>query len=240
MINKLYTYIITADNGMSPCYDNNVYSLACCKPQIRRIIFKNYQNEIKNGTANIWVMGVRRDKTVGKAFIVYLSKITDIVKYEYYYCDNGKYVSRSDCNYRGIKTLEELPICTHKGDGILDKLLPELNAKKDNEHGEFKNINELNGFSKAKYDRIARDICGKAVLISEHFIHCSQIDKKDNFALTKLFGDCFNELLDGYKKNQRHYHSFDAWDDFKKTISKINFENSNRIICLDSNTCGCC
>lgn len=61
MANKLYSYVITIDNGKSPCYDNDIYTLACCKPQIRRMMYKS-ADRINSGEDNIWIMGIQRDR----------------------------------------------------------------------------------------------------------------------------------------------------------------------------------
>lgn len=33
---KVYVYVLTVDDGTAPCVDNGVFTLACCKPDIRR------------------------------------------------------------------------------------------------------------------------------------------------------------------------------------------------------------
>jgi hypothetical protein len=33
---KLYVYVMTCDDGTAPCIDNGLFTLSCCKPDIRR------------------------------------------------------------------------------------------------------------------------------------------------------------------------------------------------------------
>lgn len=239
---KLYSYIITADNGISPCYDDNIYTLACCKPQIRRMIYSLYKDEINSDNSDIWVMGVRRDReNNNRPFIVYLANITKVIKLEDYYNNSGIYASRKDCKYRGVKTVEDLPISMDSEDIRFKEYFPDIKALDDNEHSKFDNSEELYKLSKTKRKNVMKDICGRAVLLSSKFIHFSQVSKYDKYALTEMLKPCFSELLKEYAlKNQRHNHSFDNWKEFDKDIKKINFVSNGKIKPLDEKNCVCC
>lgn len=232
---KLYTYIITSDNGQSPCYDDGIFTLACCKPQIRRMILQNYSNGIKNKTDDIWLCGIQRDNR--NPFVVFLAKIDDVLRLEEYYGDNTLYSKRNDCHYRNIKTLtggngiKNLPVKLTKE--YIFKSCPDFKANPPNEHGEFKNYNEFcNKYSESKRDCIIRDVSGAGVLCSKQFIHCSCFN--DKFALTELLEPAFKDMLKDYKtKNRRCYHGFNKWNDFYKVIPKINLGKHDNIKVLN-------
>lgn len=234
---KLYTYIITSDNGQSPCYDNGIFTLACCKPQIRRIILQDYSKEVKNKTADIWLCGIQRDNK--NPFVVFLAKIDDVLKLEEYYGDNTLYSERNDCHYRNIKTIAnetvsgKLPVKLTAED--IFKSCPDFKAGNLNEHGGFENYNDFSQYTKTKRDCIIRDISGAGVLLSKQFIHCSCFN--DKFALTKLLKPAFKDMLRDYKdKNRRWFHGFDEWNDFYKVIPKIDLGEHNNIKVLNPRT----
>lgn len=234
---KLYTYIITSDNGQSPCYDNGIFTLACCKPQIRRIILQNYSKEVKNKTADIWLCGIQRDNK--NPFVVFLAKIDDVLRLEEYYGDDILYSDRNDCHYRNIKTIANETVSGKllvklTAEDIF-KVCPDFKADNLNEHGGFENYNNFSQYTKTKQDCIIKDISGAGVLLSKQFIHCSCFN--DKFALTELLKPAFKDMLRDYKdKNRRCYHGFDKWDDFYKVIPKIDLEEHNNIKVLNPRT----
>lgn len=240
---KLYTYIITSDNGISPCYKGNMYSLACCKPQIRRMIYKLYKEDIDSGNSNIWIMGIRRDKkNNNQPFIVYLANITKVLNLkEYYDSDDKAYTSRDDCKYRNLEIIDELPIAMDGDDLRFREYFPKIKALKNNEHAEFANINEFYKLDKTAKKAVMKDICGRAVLISDKFIHCSQVDINNKYALTEQLNPAFEDLLYEYKvKNMRCFHGFNLWDEFDNMVSRITFNMNADIKVLDprSKLCG--
>ena len=231
---KLYTYIITTDNGQSPCYDNGIFTLACCKPQIRRIILQDYSKEVKNKTADIWLCGIQRDNK--NPFVVFLAKIDDVLRLEEYYGDNTPYFNRKDCHYRNIKTIaneneiRKLPVKLTPE--VIFNACPNFKADELNEHGCFKNYNDFYKHTKSEQECFIRDISGAGVLISRQFSHCSCFD--DKFVLTELLKPAFNDILKDYKnKNRRCYHGFDKWNDFYKVIPKIDLGEHDNIIVLN-------
>jgi hypothetical protein len=36
IMNRIWRYVLAADNGMAPCAQDGMFSLTCCKPMIRR------------------------------------------------------------------------------------------------------------------------------------------------------------------------------------------------------------
>lgn len=213
----LYAYILTVDNGQSPCYDDSIYTLACCKPQIRRIILQNWKNKIDNKKAEVWICGVRRNRKTKEPFIVYLSKIDKVMKLEEYYLANGAYSDRNDCYYRNVHTIYDkngkLPVSRTSDE--IHKYCPKIYALKDNEHGQLKQRQQLTVYH-------CRDIHGGAVLLSEHFIHCSCNCFTDNLELTQKLLPAFDVfLIDAKTKTQGHWHSFSAWNEFDEVISNI-------------------
>ena len=234
---KLYTYIITSDNGQSPCYDNGTFTLACCKPQIRRIILQNYSKEVKNKTVDIWLCGIQRDNK--NPFVVFLAKIDDVLRLEEYYGDDILYSDRNDCHYRNVKTIAnetvsgKLPVKLTAED--IFKVCPDFKADNLNEHSGFENYNDFSQYTKTKRDCIIRDISGAGVLYSKQFIHCSCFN--DKFALTELLEPVFKDMLRDYKdKKRRCYHGFDKWNDFYKVIPKIDLGEHNNIKVLNPRT----
>jgi len=68
---KLYAYVMTDDSGTAPCVDKGVFTLACCKPNIRRC-----------AKEKDWIVGLAGEKlkqtsgidNVGK--IVFVAEVT--------------------------------------------------------------------------------------------------------------------------------------------------------------------
>ena len=81
---KLYRYILVSDDGYAPCIDQNLLTLATCKPAIR-------------STANVgdWVIGYM-PKALGEGLVVWAGRVQhklDHVEYE------NKFHERKDANY---------------------------------------------------------------------------------------------------------------------------------------------
>lgn len=81
-INKkdiIYIYKITSFANFAPCFDNNIFSLACCKGNIknggmRRSICKKVENKTD---INIWILGIagKELNNYNHNDIVYLAKV---------------------------------------------------------------------------------------------------------------------------------------------------------------------
>lgn len=222
MIKKLYTYIITTDNGRSPCYDNGRFSLACCKPQIRRMILKDWKEKIDEKKAEVWLCGIQRENK--EPFVVFLAKINKVLELQEYYNDNSEYAGRNDNWYRDIGTIRDesgkLPVTLTPE--IIKKCYEKIHTKKPrdkkrgNEHGKVECADKMTKVQ-------CRDIAGAAVLISDEFIHCScKCLGGDRKKLTAELTQALGAILKDYKeKNRRVYHSFDDWTAFDKVIKAV-------------------
>lgn len=213
---KLYTYIITNDNGFSPCYDEGVFTLACCKPQIRRAILKKYKEKISSGKEDAWLCGIQRENK--KAFIVFLAKINRVFELQEYYKEGTEYTNRLDCRYRNIGTIYndkgKLPVTVDKD--IIKKNFKYAEALENNEHGKACSINKMN-------KNHLKDIGGASVLMSTEFIHCTcSCFNGDKFKLTDDLKSALSGILSDYQeKNQRIYHSFNDFEALKKATAKL-------------------
>jgi hypothetical protein len=227
MSKKLYTYVITIDDGKSPCYTDGIFSLACCKPQIRRMVLKNKTECEKRNKEpeEVWIAGIRRSKEKNKAMVVFLAKIDDVLKLEEYY-DNPEYDGRADRHYHNVHTIYingKLPETIEEA--VIKKECKDIWADKENEHGALKKGGEMT-------DNQRRDIYGASVLISKHFDHCTVYD--DVWELTNKLSSALGGLLDDYiNGNERHYHRFNNWSDFDEAVKNINLTTHKWLKGLD-------
>lgn len=229
----LYAYILTADNGQSPCYTNGIYTLACCKPQIRRMILQKWKKKLDNKTAEVWICGVRHDKASERAYIAYLAKVDKVIKLEEYYADDSPFRHRNDCYYHNACTLYDeggkLPK-KRSSDDIRNRC-PELYACNGNEHGALDKEAPLTEYQ-------CRDIYGAAVLLSEHFIHCSCDCFSDIFELSRRLSPAFDAFLqDARTKTQGHWCSFCKWDALDKVLPSIPLGVHKDVRPLDMEKC---
>ncbi|WP_148560954.1 hypothetical protein [Magnetospira sp. QH-2] len=82
---KIYRYILAYDNGMAPCVDNGLITLATCKPTIRRVAM-----------AGDWVAGFFPSPHP-RGLLSYVGKVKAIIDVGNY---ERKYRGRSDAVYR--------------------------------------------------------------------------------------------------------------------------------------------
>ena len=231
---RLYTYIITVDNGKSPCYDDGTFTLACCKPQIRRKILQDKLECEKRGIPfpPVYLAGIRRDKKENRARVVFISEIDKVLKLEDYY-DNEIYLKRKDCKYHNVKTIfvdDKLPITLTKK--FIKKACPQIHADEYNEHGGFSTVNKMS-------EQHCRDICGGAVLLSSRFNHCN--DYEDKWKLTDKLEPVLGDILKDYMdKNRRIYHGFDDFESLRKVLKKVKMTTHSGLKGLDENDTDCC
>jgi hypothetical protein len=72
---RVFRYVVKHDSGFAPCFDDNVCSLACCKPNIRR-----------SAAVGDWVLGFAPRKK-GDARLLYAMRIGEVLNFESYATD---------------------------------------------------------------------------------------------------------------------------------------------------------
>jgi Nucleotide modification associated domain 2 len=83
---RLWTYKITYDHGSAPCAQDDILSLAVCKPMLR-----------KNAVVGDWIFGFGAvDKYQARLLAIY--RVTKILPPHVYYTD-PQYAHRRDCIY---------------------------------------------------------------------------------------------------------------------------------------------
>ena len=161
---KIYAYILPHDTGFAPCYADGIWTLACCKPQMRRNIYKLWHSApiYKAQEEDIWVMGMKHgDKTEDgfSSYIVYAAKIKEVLNREHYFDEKGEFADRADCIYTGVPKSEENPSA-----GLIDR--PQRFYRGiPSEHELPENP------TKEQIERASKDIKGNCVLYSDHFFY---------------------------------------------------------------------
>ncbi len=109
----LYVYKIKHFTGFAPCFDNNTYSLACCKGNkrnggMRRSICKRKEND---SNTNVWILGIagkELNDSLSKGYsandMIYLAKIHNESKL---YTWSDYYKKYSNCRRDAIYSLED-------------------------------------------------------------------------------------------------------------------------------------
>jgi len=82
---RIFLYKMTVDNGGAPCVQDNLLSLAICKPAIRRTA--------KTGD---WLLGIGGKSLHGR--LIYMAEVTETVDLGLYY-SLSRYKERKDCIY---------------------------------------------------------------------------------------------------------------------------------------------
>lgn len=82
----IYSYKLTTDNGSAPCIQNNLLSLAICKPKIR-----------KTANINDYIVGISANSmNLGENKLLYIARITNKILLQDY-CK--LHSNRKDCIY---------------------------------------------------------------------------------------------------------------------------------------------
>ena len=93
---NIYSYILMHDTGFAPCIQNNLLTLGCCKPVIRR--------SAKIGDYIVAFYGkAQEDKRFSHA-LAYIAKVTKVMTYKQYFIHHK---NRTDCIYD--EKLKQLP-----------------------------------------------------------------------------------------------------------------------------------
>lgn len=115
MESRLYSYIVQCDNGGAPCIENEIYSLAICKPGIRK--------GARVGDIIIGICGTDLKLKNRKKQILYIAFITQKVSMREYAID---FSDRSDSIYTSELLQKPNPFHTHNdssrdinGDNVL-------------------------------------------------------------------------------------------------------------------------
>ena len=95
---RVYLYRLKHFSGLAPCFDDDLFSLAVCKPVIRRkvaeLFFSSDYSEDKD---EIWILGIvgsylaNRDKSFRKwnDQIYFMAKVTDVKSFIDYFNDHN-------------------------------------------------------------------------------------------------------------------------------------------------------
>ena len=81
----IFSYKITYDTGAAPCIQNNLFSLAICKPKIR-----------KCAKIGDYIIGFYANSISQNNYMAYIAKITDKKTFKEYYKTHSE---RTDCIY---------------------------------------------------------------------------------------------------------------------------------------------
>jgi hypothetical protein len=83
---NLYSYVVAHDTGFAPNPFWGFCTLACCKPDIRRVVGKNFQSG-----DDYWIVGLTPKAKDNK--IIYVMRVTDVVSFDEYF-NNKKYETK--------------------------------------------------------------------------------------------------------------------------------------------------
>lgn len=174
----IYAYVMTRDTGFAPCYDNGKFTLACCKPRIRRSVFGKLDDSGKFND-DVWVIGAKHDgppESDGyKSYIVYIAHITKVLRFEDYYIEDNN--NRADCIYHNITTDECENVIKNKDDLETIKKEKTLKTAPDNPHY-------------CNTDEFRKDISGLCVLCSDDFYYFGNGENSRNQVFTDVFEHC--------------------------------------------------
>jgi hypothetical protein len=101
MSTVLYAYVLTSDTGFAPCVDGGLFSLACCKPEIRSAAAKDFE-----AGHDVWILGFcgkglaeYLNKINQERKLIYIAHLTDTKEaVDYYYSQNNNNCNRKDAN----------------------------------------------------------------------------------------------------------------------------------------------
>jgi hypothetical protein len=108
-------YPMTNIEGFAPCHQDNLCTLAICKPAIRKkagnLFIKN------NGKIDYWIIGkAAKESQIQTNRLIYFMKVENVITFDEYYREM-KYRDRADCIYKMkdiIKCNCKDPYCEHR------------------------------------------------------------------------------------------------------------------------------
>lgn len=205
----VYAYTMTDDTGFAPAVDSGLFSLACCKPDIRFKIGANYNDSYESESYIIGICGkglAERNNLPEKDFPVYIAKITEAVTTEEYF-SNEKYKNRPDAQYIfKDNTWYTKPTNRHNED---------VNAK-ENQIIEAKHNNDL-------YNTRKKVPTLNYVLLSTEYIYFGKdFDSKKN-----VIPECLEKIIELRKGKRGGSAGFELTNDENIAVSKYVNLHSN-------------
>lgn len=198
MSRNIYIYRLTSDSGNAPCIFEEGYkktedllTLACCKGgQIRngKIVYTGLRHSIGNNhykkDDEVYLIGTFENS------VLYVAKITDILREEEYYSEKSKYRNRQDCIYEYI--------------GEQNEYWKSFRRRK-NFNSKFHPSDEI---------RLKHDIAGEYVLLSSEFSYFGE--KHREIPVESSFG----EFAILFPKRQESKHYSDTYESVDLFIEK--------------------
>lgn len=193
----LYVYAMTNDSGFAPCIKDNLLSLACCKGGKNGGMRKSAGNDFNAGN-EVWVLGV---------------------------CGAGLASSNEKMKYN--------PVYLAKIDNVIE--MTEYFESGNQYKGRFDHIaySTIDGVLKSQPENPhtdendqKKDINGKYVLLSNHFVYWGEKCGESGLELRELYPAIFKG--DGTKKGvEEHYRGYLVDRDFvfnvESDLSKFNW-----------------
>lgn len=131
---KLYSYIVTHDDGFAPNPFGGYLTLATCKPQIRR-----------TAAVGDWLMGTGPKNGIGSTKLIYIAKISEVISVtEYGFLEKYKIKRPNSCGEKWSK----------RGDNIY---FINLNGKWEQRKNPFHDFNDMGHDTGGKNVLICKD-----------------------------------------------------------------------------------
>ena len=149
---KLYSYIVMHDRGFAPNPFWGFCTLACCKPSIRRVVGKNYPLD-----DDYWIVGLSPKAKGNK--IVYVMQVSEVISFDEYFTNKKYEVKKPD--------FKKKEIIYRVGDNIYQPL-------GNGNYKQLRSCHSKNCKSESWEEdpkKKREDLCGKYVLISNHFYY---------------------------------------------------------------------
>lgn len=233
-INKLYAYVMTYDTGFAPNPFYGVCTLACCKPKIRSSvanslgkIIKEQNDEIRQSEIrkkNIWIAGFAGKDLKAKSenislkenYLVYLMQVTDCITIEEY-SNNPDFQSKIPGDEKFFtmnEDTDDFPCQNVLKENCGDNIY--IFDEENRTIRQRPSFHQIGG--KLNVDTMTRDLSGKYVLLSDHFIYFGAALQKVDF---NIKGGPWHSVYD--EKNK-----YEEMKEFEKEINSLNLVFSNK------------
>jgi len=218
---KLYSYILKHDTGFAPNPYHGICTLACCKPDIRKNIGRNF--DIYKDQFDFWVVGISSaDKGENKNKLVYAMRVTEVLTFDKYF-EDGRFLKKIPKWENGNFTEKAGDnIYKYKGHGNRKKAdsYEQLKSYHNNSITE-KKINENSNFHK-KRDLEQGEFY---ILISEEFYYFGKHPQIIDRSLVNLY-----KAETGFHIRQKFNFDKKTLDAFKKYILELKKVNNSKSI----------